>query len=359
MPVRRRSGPSLPVTSRRLLELLDRFYDLDVDDVGWLRGICEAIRPLVDCGAGVNVWTATTERTGSGRGLRIGVGHDIDVMWQQFDRVVPFHLVVDHVLTGPITNAARYAAPEIQEYVDAGHAAMGVRSLTGINAAFVDNTTVCIGVPAPRGGPEFWPEHDRGPWERIAAHLAAAYRLRTRRAMRQCPAVVMTTTGRVLHAEPETAAGAELVRLRDAMAVVGRARSVPTSPEAVLDAWRALYDGRWSIVESIERDGRRLLVARPNAPLPASVISAGARDQEQPSKARGLSPAERCVVAAVARGHTNKLIAYELGVAISTVATLIGRARRKLGCRSRVELARAGRALPPSLDDDRAARECT
>lgn len=346
------------MTSGRLLELLDRFYDLEVDDVGWLRGIGETIRPLVDCGAGVNVWTVTADPAGVHRGLRIGVGHDVDVMWERFARVVPLQLVVDHVLTGPITNVARCAAPELRDYVDAGHAAMGVRSLTGINAGFVENSAVCIGVPIPHGGAEFWPTQDRGTWERIAAHLAAAYRLRTRRALRDRPAVIMGANGRVLHAESEASAGSELAQLRDAMAVVGRARRVRMSPEAALDAWRALYDGRWSVVESIERDGRRLLIAHPNAPLHDDTSSADpGGGHDPPDDARTLSAAERRVVAAVAQGHSNKLIAYELGIAISTVATLIGRARRKLGYTSRVELARAGRALLPRLSGGHAARE--
>ncbi|HET7499787.1 MAG TPA: LuxR C-terminal-related transcriptional regulator [Kofleriaceae bacterium] len=335
------------MTSRRLLELLDRFYDLDVDDVGWLRGIGETIRPIVDCGAGVNVWTVTADPASEYRGLRIGVGHDIDVMWEQFTRVVPVQLVVDHLLTTPITNVARQAPPELQDYVIAGHAAMGVRSLTSINAGFVENTAVCIGVPIPHGGPEFWPVHDRGPWERISAHLAAAYRLRARRALRERPVAIMSATGGVLHAEPEASAGSELAQLRDAMAVVDRARRVHMAPEAVLDAWRALYHGRWSIVESIERDGRRLLIAHPNAPLHDDAAAVSGGDHDRTNEGRTLSAAERRVVAAVAQGHSNKLIAYELGIAISTVATLIGRARRKLGCSSRVELVRTGRALLP------------
>jgi DNA-binding CsgD family transcriptional regulator len=347
------------VTSRRLLELLDRFYDLDVDDMSWLRGIGETIRPLVDCGAGVNVSTVTADPACEYRGLRVGVGHDIDVMWGQFIRVVPVQLVVDHVMTRPITNVARYAAPEIQAYVDAGHAAMGVRSLTAINASLVENTAVCIGIPAPHGGREFWPEHDRGSWERIAAHLAAAYRLRTRRGLRGHPAAIVGTTGRVLHVEPEVAAGSELAQLRDAMAAVHRARRVKMVPGAILDAWRALYDGRWSIVESIERDGRRLLIAYPNTPLhddaPAAVSG---EDHDRPNEAHILSAAERRVVAAVAQGHSNKHIAYELGIAVSTVGTLIARARRKLGCSSRVELVRAWRALLPPLAGGHTARGC-
>ena len=130
-------------------------------------------------------------------------------------------------------------------------------------------------------------------------------------------------------------------------------------PEAVIDAWQALYGARWSISESVERDGRRLLIARPNAPLRedarwTSVVGGEDRQQET---ARTLSAAERRVVAALSQGHSNKLIAYELGIAISTVSTLLTRAKRKLGCKSRVELARAGRVQTRRSIYDRIAQE--
>jgi DNA-binding NarL/FixJ family response regulator len=46
-------------------------------------------------------------------------------------------------------------------------------------------------------------------------------------------------------------------------------------------------------------------------------------------------------VAQVALGHSNKLIAYDVGVSTSTVATLLARARAKLGVESRIALIRA------------------
>lgn len=53
-----------------------------------------------------------------------------------------------------------------------------------------------------------------------------------------------------------------------------------------------------------------------------------------------LTRREREVVAAVARGRTNKAIAYELGLGISTVSWYLGSAMRKLGTPSRVALIR-------------------
>jgi DNA-binding CsgD family transcriptional regulator len=53
-----------------------------------------------------------------------------------------------------------------------------------------------------------------------------------------------------------------------------------------------------------------------------------------------LTRREREVVAAVARGRTNKAIAYELGLGVSTVSWYLASAMRKLGAPTRVALIR-------------------
>ena len=52
----------------------------------------------------------------------------------------------------------------------------------------------------------------------------------------------------------------------------------------------------------------------------------------------GLSPREREVLTAAARGRQNKQIAVELGCEVSTVTTYWGRIFDKVGCRSRHEV---------------------
>jgi DNA-binding NarL/FixJ family response regulator len=95
-------------------------------------------------------------------------------------------------------------------------------------------------------------------------------------------------------------------------------------------------DGRWSLVDRFESDGRRFMVAHRNEP-----------DVRDP---RALSKRERQVVAFAATGHSNKLIGYELGVSPSSVAKHLGVAARKLGVRSRAEL------VATSLDRHRRER---
>ncbi|MHB8420568.1 MAG: response regulator transcription factor [Myxococcales bacterium] len=55
---------------------------------------------------------------------------------------------------------------------------------------------------------------------------------------------------------------------------------------------------------------------------------------------RTLTERERQIVSHVAMGHSNKLVAYELGLSVGSVGAYLNRAMRKLGLRSRLELAR-------------------
>jgi DNA-binding CsgD family transcriptional regulator len=122
--------------------------------------------------------------------------------------------------------------------------------------------------------------------------------------------------------------------LRDATLAIDRARARrKRDPEAAIDLWRALVEGRWSMIDRFDSNGRRLFVARRNDPA--------ARGP------RGLTARERQVVGYAALGHSNKLIAYELGLAESTVANHLTDAQLKLGVRTRTELIQIHSAAVP------------
>jgi DNA-binding NarL/FixJ family response regulator len=116
-----------------------------------------------------------------------------------------------------------------------------------------------------------------------------------------------------------------------------RCRRNRTAPEEALGFWRALVDGRWSLIERFESDGRRVLVARRNAP--------SAR------KNHALNEREQKVVALLALGHSMKLCAYELGRAESTTSEVARSALRKMGVRSRAELLELHGALVSTAGD--------
>jgi len=168
---------------------------------------------------------------------------------------------------------------------------------------------------------------ERKRWQRVATHAAAGLRLRVGVARDAVPEAVLRPDGRVEHAEGAARPKAARELLRSAARAVDRVRSRPSrqDPDAALELWRGLVAGRWSLVDHFESDGRRYLVARRNDPdVPSAPL---------------LSRREAQVAGYAALGHGNKLIAYELGLAVSTVATHLAAAQRKLGLRSRLELA--------------------
>ncbi|MCZ7680272.1 MAG: helix-turn-helix transcriptional regulator [Sandaracinaceae bacterium] len=167
-------------------------------------------------------------------------------------------------------------------------------------------------------------------WSQLAAHIAAAYRLR--RSLRVAsvdPLVdgVWGPDGKCHHTEGATRSEETRSELRRAALEIDRARCRTRGDvEEALALWRGLVDGTWSLVERFESDGRRYLVARRNEP--------GVLDP------RGLSLREKQVVSFAALGHSNKLIAYELGIGKSAVTLHLTAAMQKLGVRDRLELAR-------------------
>jgi DNA-binding CsgD family transcriptional regulator len=164
---------------------------------------------------------------------------------------------------------------------------------------------------------------------RIAAHLTSAWRLRRRLAEAtgpEEPDAVLDPSGKLLDARPRAQPGPARVRLVEAVRRLERARGRlrRTGPDEALGLWRGLVNGTWSLVDQVDSDRRRFVLARRNDP--------GVRDP------KALIAGERDVAAHVAMGHSNKYIAYLLGISASTVAGRVDSVRAKLGLRSRREL---------------------
>jgi DNA-binding NarL/FixJ family response regulator len=121
--------------------------------------------------------------------------------------------------------------------------------------------------------------------------------------------------------------------LRDAARAVDKARGKlrRSDPDAALALWRGLLEGRWSLVERFDTDGRRFVVAH--------------RNEAATRGLRALSVRERQVASYAALAHTNKLIAYELGIALGSVSVHLRSALAKLGVKSRVELVQVASSL--------------
>jgi DNA-binding CsgD family transcriptional regulator len=169
-------------------------------------------------------------------------------------------------------------------------------------------------------------------WGRIAAHLAAAVRLRHTlkglppgRANTE-PEAIFDPSGKLHDATGEAQSEHARDLLLRAVLMLEQARGPlrTKDPEKSLEIRKPLVAGRWSLVDQIEQNGKRYIVARQNEPTaPGPAL---------------LSKREREVVGYALLGQYDKQIAYTLDISDSTVRVLFGRAKAKLGVRSRKEL---------------------
>lgn len=163
---------------------------------------------------------------------------------------------------------------------------------------------------------------------RVAVHLASGHRLNRR--LTQLSEVapveaVFRADGRLEHAEGPAACNAARDELCDAAMTQTRVRSDPRGESLrSIALWRSVVSGRWTLSDKFERDGTRYVVARENRPVTFGL--------------EALSMREREIAALALLGRSNKVIAYELGLAHATVRVLLARACRKLGVRTRVAL---------------------
>jgi DNA-binding CsgD family transcriptional regulator len=165
----------------------------------------------------------------------------------------------------------------------------------------------------------------------LAAHVGNAYRLH------QCVSqpgsalsveAMIGPRGQLEHATPATQGIAARRRLAEAVSlrIWARERAPSDAPEKALRALKALVNATWTLVDWADRDGKRYVLACRNLAT-----------EQQTAR---FSRRERQVATLAKEGHSNKVIAYELGLAHSTVRVLLARAAMKLGVQSRSELVR-------------------
>lgn len=324
------------MTARRAASIIEAAYRWAADERAWLAGIVEAARPF-EVGAGIVGCTIDL-------GQRSKIG---EIVTDEGARShAPAIVSVTNALGASLARAM-YAPTEF-----AGNAAWRLERITsaaGTSRESVEERAGCALPPmwaVIGGNPEVrsialafpsgksltpadaYPHRDGAKHlGLLGAHLGAALRLRSAIAPSANDAeteAVLTPGGKVLHA-----AGAARHRSRSLAAAAARterARLRRTTDDEALSLWRALVDGRWTIIDVEERDGKRLVLARRNM--------LGARD------VAALDDAERDVAWLASMGHSHKYIAYELGFSEASVVRRLTSALTKLGFESRRDLVR-------------------
>jgi DNA-binding CsgD family transcriptional regulator len=327
------------------LAVVEAAYRVEATDSDWLTGIANACIPQLDRGFGLCAFEYQHIAGDQPRILQASMVNMPEALAEIYPRVyanmdsrvraLPF-------AHGPCTTASQMLGLrddfKNNELMQRFAQKFGIYDSLWITAAEPSGWGCGLHAGRARIGPPPRAAIER--WSRLGAHLAAAARLRRRWKENVAAAAgapdaeaVFSGEGRVLHAEGPAAAPEALKQLRSAvLAVEGiRARQSTDDDVARLQGWKALVAGRWSLIDSFEENGRRYIVAHENEPRPPGLDA--------------LTKRERQIIGYAALGHDNKVIAYDMGIAHSTVRVLVARAASKLGVRSRDDVITAYRSL--------------
>ncbi len=336
---------------RDVISVVEAAYDLHCTDEAWLQACCEGIQGLIAAENGLCAYHIDF----TARGLHIGdVVESADASEELAARV---ETQIGDVLRKAQQPGAgflvRTRAALFEKILWTGirepstllfaseRRTIGPRWMHDLGTSAVDQFTLISTHVDGHGATAFvgsllsrrtLRSAERAMYAQVHAHIQAGLRLR--RSLGAAPPLaveapprgaVLDSDGTVVHAEGR--AKERLEALREGARRMGTARSRAKGRGAeALDIWKGLIDGTWSLVEHFDTDGRRYVLAHANP--------------HQVRDPRGLTNMETRVVALAIRGYADKLIAYHLGIASSTVATHLASAMRKLGVRRRTDLVR-------------------
>ncbi|WP_447969068.1 LuxR C-terminal-related transcriptional regulator [Nitrospira sp. M1] len=171
---------------------------------------------------------------------------------------------------------------------------------------------------------------ERKRWPLITSHLAAGLRLRSLAQFSFDSAsveAIFDPAGKEYDLRHTAKERSVCETLRETVRRIDRVRTRAGrhDPDEALQKWEGLVEGRWSLVDRFDTDGRRFVVAIKN-------------DPSCPDP-RGLTLRERQVAEFVGLGQSTKEISYTLGISLSAVTNCTARALHKLGLSSLTELA--------------------
>jgi DNA-binding CsgD family transcriptional regulator len=320
-----------------LVGIIEAAYRPAPDDRAWAEGLLGAAQPGLDDGLGVAVYAYQLDPAGTQPPVlqrlvenRVNPAADAAVQFV-LGRLSP-RLALTALRSRPCVTLSHLTKhlPHDRELIASSAAQLGFRDLLGVAGGDPSGSGLVLAAPRRQVAPI--PRGAAVAWGRVAAHLAAGLRLRRLAAAATesefgATEAILDGEGRMKHATAPAQARICQEALRAAVLSQRRAGALRRSdPAAAVAAWRALVAGRWSLVDHFDHDGRHFLLARRNDPDTRAL--------------GGLTLRERQVVGYACLGHPNKLIAYELGLSASSIATYLARAAEKVGAASRPALIR-------------------
>lgn len=344
-----RAGVAVNRADSAIIDFTESAYDFSASDEQWLPTLLERGLPVLERGLGVagyeyvrpnddrpvelrNVHVASGPEDFAERHLRALSTTDPEVLKRQ--------LCPGGAHTGSEDVRTRGTPEELEHYISCVDYCKDVLFITAVDPA---GAGVAIVAPLAEVTTLSRPESQR--WKMMAAHVTAGHRIRRRLATgngdaesatdlpHDAEAIVDPKSFRVVEAVGRAEATTTKAALRDSAVLADRARGKlrNSDPNAALEIWQALVRGRWSMVDWFDTDGRRFVLAIPNAP--------------EVNDPRGLTERESQVVTYAGFGDSNKMIAYRLGLSLPRVSLHLRNAMRKLGLRTRVQLVTRMRAF--------------
>lgn len=311
--------------------LIEEVYRLEVDDDSWLKRLLEHAAPLSKRGFWPTIGTYhyTPSNLELERSAALGPTHARDILAASMQVQTP--AVSRFFRSGPsvasLSETLYTREPDLARVVQqitngVVHDKIAVKGLTGQGSALI----LCW-LFSERIAPT---AQERHRWQCVASHLGAGLRLRefaqTLDLDSSSVEAIFDGSGKLHEAREGAERPSARAALRGAVFRLDRLRTRRgrNDPDRALAAWEGLIQGRWSLVDHFDSDGRRFVIAVKN-------------DPRFPDP-RGLTLRERQISEFIGQGHSGKEIGYMLGISPSAVTNCTTRAVRKLGLSSLTEL---------------------
>jgi DNA-binding CsgD family transcriptional regulator len=318
-----------------LVDILEAAYTLDGELETWMHKVGETVDRCIGKGLGL---IALRYRIGEGFSFTpvsmvpVNMPPEAVAVVQNGTADLPPSYIAQTFASLPCDMARTSGPPEVikvtaQRFRDYFEP-QGWSDCMTVNACDPTGNGLCFGIWLPELGT--MTPRMRGRLSRVAAHVAAAHRLRVRVAAGEqrldAAEAVLSPSGRIEHAEDEAKLREARESLTAGVRALERSRGKlrKTDPDLALAERKALIAARWTLVDRFESDGKHYVVAQRNEALLRGF--------------EALTPREHQALGFAKLGHSNKLIAYEMGIAPSTVSVLLHRAAKKLRTKSREAL---------------------
>ncbi len=312
--------------------LIEEAYRLENDDDTWLNRVLEHAASLASRGfwPTIGTYQYTPRNLKLIRSAALGPAHARDILAASTRVQTP---TVNHFFrSGPsvtsLSEALFTREPGLADVVqqitnNVVHDKLVVKGLTGQGSALI----LCW-LFSERIVPT---AQERRRWQCVASHLGAGLRLReftqTLNLDSSPVEAILDGAGKLHEARDGAERPSARAALRRAVCNLDQLRTSQgrSDPDRALAAWEGLVQGRWSLVDHFDSDGRRFVLAIKNAP--------------RFPDPRGLTLRERQVAEFIGQGYSCKEISYMLGITRAAVTNCTSRTQRKLGLSSLTELA--------------------